>query len=438
MKFLGHSLRAKVVRTTTLVTAVAMIAMIATVMLVLNKTSDNAIDAALHDRLAAVSATLSAQPNGAVTEMETPDDTIDDSTWVFDTDGAVVSAPRAGTKVSAIAKSLSSTTHERSVERHDRQFLAAPVKDNTGKVFAVVVVSESLEPYEATQVAVLILLVSLGLVVTAGSAAIAAWTMRRALIPVEIMAASARDWSEHDLDARFDIADRQDEIGRLGVTLNLLLDRVAGALRSEQRLTAEVAHELRTPLTSIRGEAELAQMTSTDPATTERLAQIVELVDRMTTVITTLVEIARGDATAGTRAPSSAVIETVLAQNPGSPAIRFTVTNPDDPLVAAPADVAARALAPLVDNGVRFATSEVSIAVHSVGRLVEFHVTDDGPGIGDADLDSLFMAGTQTAQSSGAGLGLPLARRVAQTLGGDVRLSSSKRPTEFILTLPRF
>lgn len=438
MNLMGHSLRARVVRSTALVSALAMAAMIATVVLVLNTASGNAVDTTLHDRLAAVSATLSLQSDGSVSEIETPDDTIDDTTWVFDAKGRVVSAPRAGTGVSATATSLSTVTRERSLERNDRMFLAAPVRDSTGDVFAVVVVSESLQPYEATRMTVLILLGSLGLLVTAGSAAIAAWTMRRALIPVEVMAVNAQEWSEHDLDARFEVADHQDEFGRLGETLNLLLDRVAGALRSEQRLTAEVAHELRTPLTSIRGEAELAQMSATDPATSERLTRIVELVDRMTTVITTLVEIARGDAHAGSRSSSSAVIEAVLAHDPATPPITITVHDPDDPILAAPAHVAARALAPLVDNAARFATSHVTITVRSDRRQVEFLIEDDGPGIPDEDLAALFNAGAHSSTSPGVGLGLSLARRVARTLGGDVDLTSASGPTCFTLTVPRY
>ena len=129
----------------------------------------------------------------------------------------------------------------------------------------VLVVSESLEPYEETRIQILVVLIALGLLVTAGSTAIAAWTVSRTLAPVEAMAGLAEDWSEHDLDARFDGLGSDNEIAHLGHTLNLLLDRVAGALRGEQRLTSELAHELRTPLSGIRGEAELALMSHPDP-----------------------------------------------------------------------------------------------------------------------------------------------------------------------------
>ena len=74
------------------------------------------------------------------------------------------------------------------------------------------------------------------------------------------MAERAADWSEHDLTHRFDLGPPTNELAALGETLDHLLDRVASAISSEQRLTSELAHELRTPLTSIQGSADLALM----------------------------------------------------------------------------------------------------------------------------------------------------------------------------------
>ena len=78
------------------------------------------------------------------------------------------------------------------------------------------------------------------------------------------MAERAAEWSEHDLTHRFDLGPPTNELAALGETLDHLLDRVASAIRSEQRLTAELAHELRTPLTSIQGSADLALLHGVD------------------------------------------------------------------------------------------------------------------------------------------------------------------------------
>lgn len=133
------------------------------------------------------------------------------------------------------------------------------------------------------------------------------------------MAALAEDWSEHQLDAHFDDRDADDEINHLGRTLNVLLDRVAGALGGEQRLTSELAHELRTPLTAIRGEAELATMGSVDETTRERLERVVALTDRMSETITALLDIARGTTIQSDRATTvAAVVHGVLAHRPST------------------------------------------------------------------------------------------------------------------------
>ena len=80
------------------------------------------------------------------------------------------------------------------------------------------------------------------------------------------MAQRAAEWSEHDLSHRFAMGPPTDELAALGGTLDQLLDRVASAIRAEQRLTAELAHELRTPLTNIQGSAGLALMRGVEDA----------------------------------------------------------------------------------------------------------------------------------------------------------------------------
>ena len=72
------------------------------------------------------------------------------------------------------------------------------------------------------------------------------------------MAERAEDWSAQNLARRFDLGLPVNELSQLGQTLDHLLDRVAQAIRAEQRLSAELAHEIRTPLAAIRGSAELA------------------------------------------------------------------------------------------------------------------------------------------------------------------------------------
>jgi signal transduction histidine kinase len=436
MRFAQRTLISRIVWTTLIVTAVAMAAMVVTVMLVLSALTNKNIDARLRDQLTAVSSTVEVGTDGNLTALETPNDTVDDTTWVYAADGTLVEGPHVGKRLTSTADSLSGVRKQTRLDRDERSFLAAPVRRG-GKVEAVVVVEAPLEPYESTRNLTLLGLLVLAVTVTGGSAAIAAWTVKRTLGPVESMAARARDWSEHDLEARFDTTAADDEFGRLGRTLNVLLDRVAGALRSEQQLTSELAHELRTPLTAIRGEAELTMMTSPSPDVAERLVRIVDLVDRMSTTISSLLAIARNDPRLESRMTAADLVEAVLEHRPDRPALTVSRDGLDGVEMSVPAELAVRALAPIVDNAFTHARTSVEFRAAAHERVVEITVSDDGDGISVDDPESVFRSGARGSESHGAGLGLALSRRVARTLGGDVRITSADRPTSFTLTLPR-
>ena len=439
----GRGLRSRIIWTTALVSALAMAAMIGTVVLALHAVTRKDVRSTLEDRLLVISSGIESDSGGPARALQSPVDSINDSTWLYDSSGGEVHGPQAGKRVQAVADSLADVTSRTMTTRRERVYLAAPVTIRGGPDAGegVLVVSESLEPYESTQTEILVGLIAVGLLVVAGSTAVAAWTMSRTLAPVESMAGLAEDWSERELDARFDDLGAEDEIAHLGHTLNVLLDRVAGALRGEQRLTSELAHELRTPLSGIRGEAELALMSAHDPATRERLERVVSLVDQMSSTISTLLSIARGDDHATTRTTVDHVVASaVAAASTRRPEVELcgAADVPGDVWVSATTEAAVRALSPLVDNALRHASGQVTFTVQRKDRTVDVTVSDDGPGLArDDDPEGLFAAGARDPESPGAGLGLPLARRVARSLGGEVAVTSTYDPTSFTLTLPQ-
>jgi two-component system OmpR family sensor kinase len=446
MRFLAdRGLRSRIIWTTALVSGLAMGAMIGTVVLSLNGATRSNVDATLSERFQSTRSAVESERNSPGQALETSVDSIEDSTWLYDRDGNLVEGPKAGRRVRAVANSLGTVSKRTTITKRERVYLAAPVTIRGGSSPGpgVLVVSESLEPYESNRTEILTLLITLGLAVTAGATAIAAWTMSRTLAPVEAMAGLAEDWSERELDSRFDDRGAENEIAHLGRTLNVLLDRVAGALRGEQRLTSELAHELRTPLSGIRGEAELALITSAEPETRERLDRVVTLVDQMSTTITTLLAIARGEEDqTSTRTSVDDIISATLANaRSGKNAIGIHRADPSAGGVHANATTgsAARALSPLIENALQHAAGRVTLSVSESSRTVDITVSDDGPGLPQdgSDPETLFAPGARAANSTGAGLGLALARRVARSLGGDVTVTSVREPTSFTLSLPR-
>jgi two-component system OmpR family sensor kinase len=301
----------------------------------------------------------------------------------------------------------------------------------------VVVVSQETTPYERSELYALAATIGIGLLVIGISAAIASRVTTQALAPVAQMAKRATEWSEHDLTHRFELDGPDNELAQLGDTLDGLLDRVTMAIRSEQRLTSELAHELRTPLTVIQGSADLALLRGVDDdATRAELEQISVSARAMSSVITTLVEVARDHAAAGAASTSvvADVVDGVRAMMP--PELTFVDdTGGSTARVAGPRELVLRALAPVVDNAVAHARTTVTLSALDTTRAVEISVQDDGPGVDAGERDTLFEVGASSR--GGTGLGLGIAQRVARSMGGSVHVGEGPAGARFVLTLPR-
>ena len=246
--------------------------------------------------------------DGQVVAQETPTETLDRSTWVYDDTGRLVEGAPAEGALRRTVEELS-TSQQRSTVSVDDEYrlLAVPVQvgAGAGEVSAVVVVAVNLAPYERTEHYALLVTLALGFVVVLGSAGVAAWSLHRALKPVSVMAARAREWSEQDLDRRFALGEPNDEISSLATTFDTLLGRVAEVIRSEQRLSQEMAHELRTPLTTVRAEAEVAALHPDLPEDPRAaLTRIVAACDIMSDAITALMDLARTGGVIGRSTPS--------------------------------------------------------------------------------------------------------------------------------------
>jgi signal transduction histidine kinase len=254
--------------------------------------------------------------------------------------------------------------------------------------------------------------------------------LNAALEPVEQMTASAEEWGANELDTRFHLGPARDEITGLALTLDHLLDRIAASRRHEQRFASEMAHELRTPLAAIQGHAEFAaDARSTNEEIRAAINQITTQTARMSQTIDALMAYARHE----TETPEhGSHLPTVCAEFDG-----VTVTAADD-LPAADAEPALvrQALSPVVENARRHAATRVWIELSRRGGQVTVQVCDDGPGVDPAIAASVFEPGARgPGTNGGAGLGLPLAQRLARSCGGDLRLLPGS-PTRFELTLP--
>ena len=276
----------------------------------------------------------------------------------------------------------------------------------------------------------------LGLVLLAAMGVLSWLVVGRALAPVGEMTRTAADWSAHDPDRRFGAHERPDELGELARTFDGLLDRVAASLRHEQRLSAELSHELRTPLTRIVGETELLQRRDRPPDERRQgLATIARSAEQMSKILETLMAAARADAGLDQgRADLDEALDRVAAEwRPllAERGVALVVEEAAEDLSAGvDAEIVERILAPVLDNAGRMARSRVVLAPARGPAGVSISVTDDGPGVSMEAAPHLFEPTGRTAGNGhgGAGLGLPLARRLARALGGDVVYEPSPAP----------
>ncbi len=406
------SYRRRAVVATAALATLAALALLLVAQLAFEDTSDAAVDRVLRTRADGVVAEAQGLSRGDTPVVRgLPDRDV----VVYDAAGDIVAGtPPAG--LEQVYADLAQTTRSRSVlGTSDRQgkvkVLGRRFYLATG-VLGVVVVAEPLEPYADEQQEALLVAALAGVVIVVVTTLAAAWASRRVLEPVGSMARTAAEWSEHDLDRRFDLGPPRNEIQALGRTLDGLLDKVARAILAEQRLTAELAHELRTPLTSLAATAELvAQRPDLDDDLRSDIEDVRASCRAMSATISGLLEVARASQVQG-RCDLGETVAGVVRTLGGDD--RTAVDLPAA-TVAAPGDLAARAIAPVLDNALHEA-DHVTVTGRLDGDRVHLLVTDDGPGV---SADDVFAAG---ASAHRTGLGLPLARRVARSLGGDVLL----------------
>jgi signal transduction histidine kinase len=414
-----------------------------------NVVLDRSLNADANSRarsLAAAAVTTVTYANGRLRVHESADDAaVDRRVWIYQGTRAV-ERPPAATGLQRAADALAGRAHVfHDVPGADVRLYAAPVLVAERQV-GTVVAAQSLAAYDRTTDLALLGSLALAVVLLAAVAVLTWITVGRALDPVREMTASAADWSEHDLGQRFGATPRPDELGDLARTFDALLDRVAASLRHEQRLSAELSHELRTPLARIVAEIELLQRRERSPEDRrEAYALVARSAEQMSTILETLMAAARAEAQleAG-RSELGGVLDRIASGWASALAERqleLEVRRPPAPMMAGvDAEVVERIVAPLLDNARRYARSRVVLSALARDGAIMVTVADDGPGVAADTRELLFEPGRTGGVNGhgGAGLGLPLARRLAMAVGGDVALApqGSGSGAEFQVRLP--
>ena len=322
----------------------------------------------------------------------------------------------------------------------------------------VITVSQSLAGQQRilrqTRVAILLAIPFALVLATVGGYVLA----RKSLAPVVQMSAQAARIGATNLHERLPVANERDELGQLARVFNDLLGRLDHSFDRQRQFMADASHELRTPVSIVRGEAELA-LGRTDRAPDEyrdALAVVRDEAARLTQIVDDLFLLARADAGEQPLVPTTLDLGELagdavravrsLAERQGV-AVRFAA-GPEVP-VRGDAGLLARLVRNLLDNAIKYtpAGGEVRVRVDGDdGGPARVVVTDSGPGIPPEAQPRIFdrfyrvhkaRGNGDGGAPSGAGLGLAIARWVAEVHGGTLRLArSDERGSEFVAELP--
>jgi heavy metal sensor kinase len=325
--------------------------------------------------------------------------------------------------------------------------------DAIGGVPMLLRVAEEEEPVRE-HLDTLFWIMGLGLPITVLIAAFAGYHLaKRALAPVNEMAARARAISADNLGERLPVANPGDEVGQLAVVINDLLARLERSFVAMKRFTSDASHELRTPLTAIRtvGEVGLRNEGGGDEYR-ETIGSMLEDVGRLTHLVEAMLMLSRAEAgripVAREDGSVTEFVEEVAAQlnvlaEEKNQAITVSASGSTrariDPIVLR------MALVNLVDNAIRYSPrgAKIDVTVRERDSAVEVAVRDYGPGIAAEHQQRLFerfyrVDDARSRQDGGAGLGLSIAKWAVEAHDG--RLDVSSQPgsgSVFTMTLPR-
>ena len=309
-------------------------------------------------------------------------------------------------------------------------------------------VSVSLAPLEATVSDFLRQVVLFGLAATVLAWLIGLSIAGRALRPALALSKEAESIEVNELGRRVTEPGDYSEFHRMAVAFNQLLARIERAVTGTRRFTADASHELRAPLTVLRGEVELALSRPRSAAEYEEvLRRCLDEVLRLTRLADDLLTITRaeGGVLGGKRTPIELdeVVERAVARKSGlahSREVDLEVSGAAGEVSADP-DLLLRAVDCLLEHAIMASPPGGRVRITLAdGATRSVEVTDSGPGLKDEDVSGVFQrfyrTGRPRAASGESGLGLPIARAIAERYGGAVDYTGNSPGAAFRLSIP--
>lgn len=268
------------------------------------------------------------------------------------------------------------------------------------------------------------------------------YVCRQALLPVQSMAVAAGEIDAEDLTQRLPSLKSRDELDALTRSFNHMLDRLQLSFERQRRFTSDASHQLRTPLTAILGQVEVALRRDRSG---EQYKQVLETVQKRTTHLSRMVEsllfLARANAEA--QIPSLERLDLAgwlpqhfekWSEHSRFREISLQISAPGHLVVYAQSELLGELLDILLDNACKYSEPGTSITIQAdvTESSVWVKVKDCGCGFADDEIASLFEPFFRSPETrrrgiDGVGLGLSIAKRLAEVFGCDLTVESLKQ-----------
>lgn len=281
---------------------------------------------------------------------------------------------------------------------------------------------------------------------------------RRVLKRVDDMSATAQTIMAGDLSGRLSVAGTGDELDRLAVSFNSMLERIEALMHGLKEVSDNIAHDLKTPLTRLRNRCEAALRSGQSEADHRvALEATIEESDRLIQTFNALLMIARaesghardlmGEFDAAEIARDVGELYEPVAEDAG---LKLIVETSPTVKIKGSRELVSQAVANLVDNAIKYAAPpacaphqtprSITVSAAERGDEILLAVADNGPGIPPADRQRAierFVRLETSRTQPGSGLGLSLASAVAHLHGGALRLEDNDPGLKAVLALPR-
>jgi len=280
---------------------------------------------------------------------------------------------------------------------------------------------------------------------------------KRTLAPLRNMASTVDAITSKNLERRVEVVNRKDEVGQLAIRFNNLLERLQDAFVQQRQFMADASHELRTPIAAAltASQVTLGGASRTEKEYREALTIVEEQMLRLRRIVGDMFLLAQADAHALQYRWEVVYLDEIVAEAcrairflAESKNLRLSVSKLSEMPCAGDSGLLRQALLILLDNACKYTSAggSIRIDVEITSETYLVRVADTGIGIPESAQPHIFQRfyrvdksrSRAIADGGGAGLGLPIARWIAEVHGGEITLESSDSSgSVFALHLPR-